>query len=295
MEKLKGKVAIITGGASGIGKASVKVFAEEGARVVLADQLDERGTSLAEKLGPDVSYIHADVSQESDVKAVIDHALKKFGRLDCMFNNAGIGGVTGMIEEIPVEGFDITIRVLLRSVFLGIKYTAPVMKKQGSGSIISTASVAGLRTGFAGHIYSAAKAAIRHMTRTVAMELGENNIRVNCICPGAILTEIFERALCVPPEKAESLIEILKVVFKEIQPISRVGMPEDIAKTALWLASDDSSFVNGHALVVDGGVIGGRKWSEVESQMVDLYTALDLGTREQVVNRVNEELSKQYA
>lgn len=295
MEKLKGKVAIITGGASGIGKASVKVFAEEGARVVLADQLDERGTSLAEELGPDVSYIHADVSQESDVKAVIDHALKKFGRLDCMFNNAGIGGVTGMIEEIPVEGFDITIRVLLRSVFLGMKYTAPVMKKQGSGSIISTASVAGLRTGFAGHIYSAAKAAIIHMTRTVAMELGENNIRVNCICPGAILTEIFERALCVPPEKAESLIEILKVVFKEIQPISRVGMPEDIAKTALWLASDDSSFVNGHALVVDGGVIGGRKWSEVESQMVDLYTALDLGTREQVVNRVNEELSKQYA
>ena len=257
--------------------------------------MDERGTSLAEELGPDVSYIHADVSQESDVKAVIDHALKKFGRLDCMFNNAGIGGVTGMIEEIPVEGFDITIRVLLRSVFLGMKYTAPVMKKQGSGSIISTASVAGLRTGFAGHIYSAAKAAIIHMTRTVAMELGENNIRVNCICPGAILTEIFERALCVPPEKAESLIEILKVVFKEIQPISRVGMPEDIAKTALWLASDDSSFVNGHALVVDGGVIGGRKWSEVESQMVDLYTALDLGTREQVVNRVNEELSKQYA
>lgn len=295
MEKLKGKVAIITGGASGIGKASVKLFVEQGARVVLADQLDERGTSLAEKLGPDVSYIHADVSQESDVKAVIDHALKKFGRLDCMFNNAGIGGVTGMIEEIPVEGFDITIRVLLRSVFLGMKYTAPVMKKQGSGSIISTASVAGLRTGFAGHIYSAAKAAIIHLTRTVAMELGENNIRVNCICPGAILTEIFERALCVPPEKAESLIEILKVVFKEIQPISRVGMPEDIAKTALWLASDDSSFVNGHALVVDGGVIGGRKWSEVESQMVDLYTALDLGTREQVVNRVNEELSKQYA
>ncbi len=295
MEKLKGKVAIITGGASGIGKASVKVFAEEGARVVLADQLDERGTSLAEELGPDVSYIHADVSQESDVKVVIDHALKKFGRLDCMFNNAGIGGVTGRIEEIPVEGFDITIRVLLRSVFLGIKYTAPVMKKQGSGSIISTASVAGLRTGFAGHIYSAAKAAIIHLTRTVAMELGENNIRVNCICPGAILTEIFERALCVPPEKAESLIEILKVVFKETQPISRVGMPEDIAKTALWLASDDSSFVNGHALVVDGGVIGGRKWSEVESQMVDLYTALDLGTREQVVNRVNEELSKQYA
>lgn len=295
MEKLKGKVAIITGGASGIGKASVKLFVEQGARVVLADQLDERGTSLAEELGPDVSYIHADVSQESDVKAVIDHALKKFGRLDCMFNNAGIGGVTGMIEEIPVEGFDITIRVLLRSVFLGMKYTAPVMKKQGSGSIISTASVAGLRTGFAGHIYSAAKAAIIHLTRTVAMELGENNIRVNCICPGAILTEIFERALCVPPEKAESLIEILKVVFKEIQPISRVGMPEDIAKTALWLASDDSSFVNGHALVVDGGVIGGRKWSEVESQMVDLYTALDLGTREQVVNRVNEELSKQYA
>jgi len=295
MEKLKGKVAIITGGASGIGKASVELFAKEGARVVLADQLDDRGTSLAEELGPDVSFIHAEVSQESDVKAVVEHALEKFGRIDCIFNNAGLGGVTGMIEEIPVEGFDITMRVLFRSVFLGMKYTAPVMKKQGSGSIISTASVAGLRTGYAGHIYSAAKAAIIHLTHTVAMELGENNIRVNCICPGGILTEIFERALCVPPGKAENLIELLKVVFKDFQPINRVGMPEDIAKTALWLASDDSSFVNGHALVVDGGVIGGRKWSEVESQMEGLLTALELGTREQVTNRVNEELSKQYA
>lgn len=256
--------------------------------------MKERGTSLAKELGSDVSFIHADVSQESDVKTVIEHALEKFGRIDCIFNNAGIGGVTGMIEEIPVERFDITMRVLLRSVFLGMKYTVPVMKKQGSGSIISTASVAGLRTGFAGHIYSAAKAAIIHLTRTVAMELGESNIRVNCICPGAILTEIFERALCVPPEKVANLIELLKVVFKDIQPIKRVAMPEDIARTALWLASDDSSFVNRHALVVDGGVIGGRRWSELENQMVGLFTALDLGTREQVVNRINEELSGKY-
>ena len=262
MGKLDGKVAVITGGVSGIGKATVRLFIEQGARVVIADIEDDRGKSLAEELGANAIYLHADVSQEPDVKAAVDLASEKFGRLDCMFNNAGIGGVLGPIEETPVEGFDMTIGVHLRGVFLGMKHAAPVMKRQGCGSIISTASVAGLRTGFAPHTYSAAKAAIIHLTRSVAMELGESGVRVNCICPGGIATPIFGRTFGLSLESAEEMAESLKTSFTNLQPIKRAGLPEDIARAALWLASDDSSFVNGHALVVDGGVIGGRLWAE---------------------------------
>ena len=262
MGKLDGKVAVITGGVSGIGKATARLFIEQGARVVIADIEDDRGKSLAEELGANAIYLHADVSQEPDVKAAIDLASEKFGRLDCMFNNAGIGGVMGSIEETPVEGFDMTIGVHLRGVFLGMKHAAPVMKRQAYGSIISTASVAGLRTGFAPHTYSAAKAAIIHLTRSVAMELGESGVRVNCICPGGIATPIFGRTFGLSLESAEEMAETLKTAFTNLQPIKRAGLPEDIAQAALWLASDDSSFVNGHALVVDGGVVGGRLWAE---------------------------------
>jgi len=262
MGKLDGKVAVITGGVSGIGKATARLFIEEGARVVIADIEDDRGKSLAEELGANAIYLHADVSREPDVKATIDHALEKFGRLDCMLNNAGLVGVSGPIEEIPVEGFDNTIGVLLRGVFLGMKHAAPVMKRQGCGSIISMASVAGLRTGYAPHTYSAAKAAIIHLTHSVAMELGESGVRVNCICPGGIATPIFGRARGLSLEAAEQGVEPLKTSLANLQPIKRAGLSEDIAQAALWLASDDSSFVNGHALVVDGGVAGGRMWSD---------------------------------
>ncbi len=262
MGKLDGKVAVITGGASGIGEASARLFVEQGARVMIADIQDDRGQRLAEELGSTATYLHTDVTQEADVKAAVDGALQAFGRLDCMFNNAGIGGPGGSIDEIPVEGFDATMAVLLRGVFLGMKHAAPVMKRQGSGSIISTASVAGLRTGFAPHTYSAAKAAIIHLTRSVAMELGESGVRVNCICPGGIATPIFGRTFGLPLESAEEMAESLKTSFTNLQPIKRAGLPEDIAQAALWLASDDSSFVNGHALVVDGGVIGGRLWAD---------------------------------
>ena len=262
MGKLDGKVAVITGGASGIGKASARLFIEQGARLVIADIEDDRGKRLAKELGANAVYLHADVSQEADVKTAIDLASEKFGHLDCMFNNAGTGGVMGPIEETPVEGFDRTIGILLRGVFLGIKHAAPIMKRQGYGSIISTASVAGLRTGYAPHTYSTAKAAVIHLTRSVAMELGENGVRVNCICPGGIATPIFGRSFGYSMEAAEEMAETLKTTLINLQPIKRAGLPEDIAQAALWLASDDSSFVNGHALVVDGGVSGGRLWAD---------------------------------
>ena len=150
------------------------------------------------------------------------------------------------------------------------------MKRQGAGSIISTASVAGLRTGLGPHIYSAAKAAVIHLTHSVAMELGEHGVRVNCICPGAIATPIFGKSMGLTPEKADEIIPMMKGVLENFQPIKRPGVPDDIARAALWLASDESTFVNGHALVVDGGVIGGRPWSESQLRREKLRSALGL-------------------
>jgi NAD(P)-dependent dehydrogenase (short-subunit alcohol dehydrogenase family) len=277
MGKLDGKVAVITGGASGIGHAAVRLFVEEGCRVVIADVQDDKGARLAQDLGQAARYVHADVSREADVSGAIAHAVSRFGRLDCLFNNAGAGGVSGPIEEIPTDGFDHTIGVLLRGVFLGMKHAAPIMKRQGGGSIISTASVAGLQAGYGPHVYSAAKAAVVHLTRSVAMELGESGVRVNCICPGAIATPIFGSALGLAGPEADRVAELMKTLLATRQPIQRAGLPEDIARAALWLASEESSFVNGHAMIVDGGLTGGRMWSVVQEQRQQLRAALGLG------------------
>jgi NAD(P)-dependent dehydrogenase (short-subunit alcohol dehydrogenase family) len=276
MPRLNGKVTLITGGASGIGEGTARLFIEEGAAVTIADIQDDRGQRLAKELGSRAAYIHADVSREAEVHAAVNAVVERFGRLDCLFNNAGFGGVQGGIEEITVAGFDETIGILLRGVFLGMKHAAPIMKRQGSGSIISTASVAGLRTGLGPHVYSAAKAAVIHLTHSVAMELGENGIRVNCICPGGIATPIFGKAFGIDADRADATVPLMKGVLEAMQPIRRSGLPEDIAHAALWLASDDSTFVNGHALVVDGGLIGGRQWSEVQQRRGMLRSALGL-------------------
>ena len=276
MGRLEGKVAIITGGASGIGAASARLFVEEGAFVFIADVQDDRGWKLAEALGIRAEYLHADVSCESDVEALVSRAVEAYDRLDCMFNNAGIVGPTGAIESVDVKGFDEAIGVLLRGVFLGVKHAAPVMKRQGSGSIVNTASVAGLRTGYGNHIYSAAKAGVIQLTRSVAMELGESGVRVNCICPGFIPTPMIGRARGLSIDEADRKLNTIRKSFTMAQPLQRPGAPADIAKAALWLASDDSSFVNGHALVVDGGVTGGRMWSDYQGAIAGLRETLGL-------------------
>jgi NAD(P)-dependent dehydrogenase (short-subunit alcohol dehydrogenase family) len=276
MGKLDGQVAVVTGGASGIGMATVRLFVEEGSRVIIADVQDDQGERLAAELGSSVAYLHTDVGQESDVKAAVDQAVSRFGRLDCLFNNAGIPGAAGPIETIAVEAYDHTMSILLRGVFLGMKHAAPIMKRQGAGSIISTASVAGLQAGHGPHIYSTAKAAIIHLTRSVAMELGESGVRVNCICPGGIATPIFGAAVGLSQEAARQTVEAMQTILTTIQPIRRAGLPEDIAQAAVWLASDDASFVNGHALVVDGGLTGGHMWSAVEKQQEMLRSAFGL-------------------
>ena len=278
MGRLDGKVAVITGGASGIGEATVRLFVDEGCGVVVADVLDERGQRLVDGIGKSAVYVHADVSQETQVQAVVEHAVSHFGRLDCVFNNAGLGGVSGPIAEIPVDGFDCTIGILLRGVFLGMKHAAPIMKRQGTGSIVSTASVAGLQAGFGPHVYSAAKAAVIQLTRSVAMELGESGVRVNCICPGGIATPIFGKALGLDEAAADEAAKKMETVLATHQPIQRAGLPEDIAQAALWLASDDSRFVTGHALVVDGGLTGGRMWSVGQEQRAMLRAFLGADT-----------------
>jgi len=276
VNRLAKKVALVTGGASGIGEATVRLFVAEGAAVVIADVDADGGRRLAAELGAGAAHVRADVSREADVAGAVADTVARFGRLDCIFNNAGYAGVGGRIEDVPVGGFDETLGVLLRGVFLGMKHAAPVMKRQGGGSIISTASVAGLRTGYGPHVYSAAKAAVIHLTRTVAMELGEHGVRVNCICPGGIATPIFPKGLGLPLERYEETIRQMKGVLENLQPIRRSGVPEDIAHAALWLASDESTFVNGHALVVDGGLSGGRMWSESVLRRSALRAALGL-------------------
>jgi NAD(P)-dependent dehydrogenase (short-subunit alcohol dehydrogenase family) len=270
-ERLAGKVAVITGGASGIGAETVRLFVREGAKVVIADILDSDGETLAGELGSKVArFCHTDVSNEADVARAVDLAVSEFGGLDCIFNNAGFGTLVPSIDEVPMEIYDRHMAVLVRGVFLGIKHAARVMKPRGTGSIINTASVAGVETGHGSIVYSTAKAAVIHMSKCAATELGEAGIRVNSICPGGIVTPIFGKAFGMTQDAALDTQATVRAALSQSQPIRRAGEPIDIAQAALWLASSESSFVNGHALVVDGGLTCGRGYTE----MMTLFTGL---------------------
>ena len=203
----------------------------------------------------------ADATKEAEVKAMVDTCVSKWGRLDCLFNNAAGPSPVGGIDGISVEGFDAAMATLVRSVMLGMKHAAPIMMKQGSGSIINNGSVAARRAGHStSMIYGAAKAAVVHLTACTAMQLGEKNVRCNSISPGGIATGIFAKALGLPPDKADSYAESMKANMAKNQPIPRAGIVDDIANAAVFLASDESTFINGHDLVVDGGLVGGRLW-----------------------------------
>ncbi len=278
--RLDGKVAVITGGASGMGRASALRFLEEGARVVVADLNEASGKEtleLAAKQGAErrIRFQRADVSREADVAAMIDVAEREFGRLDCVWNNAGIGGALGKVTETEVEDWDFTFAVLVRAVFLGIKHGARAMQARGEGgSILNTASVAGLSGGAGPLCYSAAKAAVVNLTRAAAVELAEHRIRVNAICPGGILTPLVHRGF--PEQAAERM--------KSMQPWPEAGQGEHIAGAALFLASDDARFVTGEALVVDGGLTAAgpdlrrRYAASDDTARAFEFTGVDLGT-----------------
>ena len=248
--RLDGKVVVITGGSNGIGRATALRFLDEGARVIAADVNETTGAEtldLAAQAGHGgaVRFRRTDVTVEADVEAAIDVAVSEFGRLDCVFNNAGVGGAFGPITHLAAEDWDYTFAVLVRGVFFGMKHGARAMKVQGSGgSIISTASIAGLGGGDAPQAYSAAKAAVINLTRAVAVELAPDRIRVNAICPGGILTPLLHRG---SPEPYAQLLATM-------QPWPEAGQPEHVAAAALFLASEDARFVTGEALVVDGGL-----------------------------------------
>lgn len=273
MHKLDGKVAIITGGASGIGEAAVRRFAAEGASVVIADLQEEKGIELAASLGTPALFHRADVTVESDVQQLIEVTVQRFGQLDVFYNNAGFGCAQRSILETPIEEFDIQIAVLLRGTFLGIKHAAAAMKPRKCGVIVNTSSVAGLGGGYGSHSYSAAKAGVISLTRSTALELGESGIRVNCICPGSIPTPIFVRGIPLTEDEVKQSIGTIAAHLSH-NPLGRPGSPEDVASVALWLASDDSSYVTGQAIVVDGGLTSGFKWGDMQAWLGGLYGTL---------------------
>lgn len=262
MKALEGKVAVITGSTSGIGARTAELFVAEGARVVIAGRREETGRQRARALGDAASFIRTDVTRESDVQAMIAHAVQTFGRIDCLMNNAGIGSGYQDIDKVDLERFDATVAVHVRAPLAAMKHAVPIMASQGNGSIINVASVNGARAGLGGHYYSAAKAALIHLTRCVAVEVGERGIRVNTISPGPIATGAFRKGGGTDADEADHSIEtasaaIADVVLPRYQPLQRVGTMDDVAWAALFLASDASRFVSGVDLLVDGGMSAG--------------------------------------
>tara|TARA_B110000305_G_C19304662_1_gene570951 strand:+ start:146 stop:1051 length:906 start_codon:yes stop_codon:yes gene_type:complete len=248
--RLAGKTAVITGGASGMGRSTALRFLAEGANVVVADFNQATGATLmqeTEALGfaGRIVFIATDVALENDVEAALVLAVDTFGQLDIVFNNAGVGGAIGPLTETTTASWDYTMDVLAKGVFLGIKHAARIMRSQGTGgSIINTASIAALSGDAGPLVYSAAKAAVVSMTKSAAVELAQDRIRVNAICPGFIATPLADGG---KPEK-------IREIFSRSQPWPEYGRGDHIAGAALFFASDDSIFVTGDALVVDGGL-----------------------------------------
>ncbi len=262
--RLRDKVAVITGGAGGMGLSTVQRFLAEGAKVIIADFNAETGAAAlqqvqAEGYGQNARFIRTDVANERDVSAMIDCAMSEFGRLDILFNNAGVGGVIGPVWDIEEDEWDYTFDVLVKGVFFGIKHGTRALRKQKQGgAIINTASVAGLSGGCGPLAYSAAKAAVVNLTRAAAVQLAPDKIRVNAICPGFILTGLT-KGRNVTDEAAGRRLD-------ECQPWPEHGTGEHIAGTALFLACDDSRFVTGEAIIVDGGLtaIGPDVWQRYD-------------------------------
>jgi NAD(P)-dependent dehydrogenase (short-subunit alcohol dehydrogenase family) len=257
--RLEGKIAVVTGGCSGIGRATVERFVAEGARVLLADVQDDAGASIAAASGGAVRFRHCDVTQEADIAATMDAAAAAFGGLDIVFNNAGSGGTRLSIEDMTGEAWDATQALLLRSVALGIRYAVPHLRARGGGSIINTASIAGMQAGWSPTAYGVAKAGVIHLTKMAAADLARHQIRVNAICPGYIATNIFNASMGFSGETAERVDAAIRTAAPGLQPVAAAGSPAHIADACVYLASAESAFVNGTHLVVDGGITIGPR------------------------------------
>jgi NAD(P)-dependent dehydrogenase (short-subunit alcohol dehydrogenase family) len=257
--RLEGKVAVVTGGVSGIGLGTVELFVAEGAQVIAADIQDEKGRMLEQRFAGKLRYVHCDVTVEGDIAGAVGLAKSEFGGLDILFNNAGISDSMFTVLDIEAERWSWIFDVLVRGPALGIKHGAPLMLERGGGSIINTASIAALQAGWGPIAYSSAKAAVLHMSRVAAAQLSPQKIRVNAICPGLIATSIFGASFGLPREVADQMAARIVETAHTVQPIPKAGLPDDIAQAALYLASDASTFVTGTHIVVDGGITVGSR------------------------------------
>ncbi len=262
---LEGKVAIITGAARGIGEATARRFVEEGAKVVLADVLDDVGETVAEGLGSAALYRHTDVTQSDQVQALVDTAVAEFGGLHVMFNNAGtMGALEPDFLEEDFQTFRKTIEINLLGPMLGASHAARHMAQNGGGCILSTASSSALYGGYGIIPYRATKAGVVSMTRSLAIDLGRYGIRVNCISPGPTRTPMIVTTDGVPEGKIEELVDISMESMRGRMPLGRLGMPEDIANAAVFLASDQAAQITGVDLAVDGGETVGNMQNTAE-------------------------------
>lgn len=269
--RLADKVVIVTGGTSGIGRACAERFAAEGAHIVIAGRRREAGETIAAAIGNRSIFVAADVTRESDIRALVDAALERFGRIDCVISNAGSVSATGAIADTDAEALDHDLAVHVRAPFLAMKYASPTMVARGTGCFIHMSSISGIRAGFNTFGYEVAKAALAHLTRCAALELGEKGVRVNTLSPGPTRTPIFAKAAGATAAAAEATVEEgrVEIAFAKVLPAVQ-AMPgmvhaEDIAAAALFLASDEARFVNGHDLVVDGGITAGRPAATMKS------------------------------
>jgi NAD(P)-dependent dehydrogenase (short-subunit alcohol dehydrogenase family) len=249
MGRLAGRNAVVTGGARGIGEGIVRRFVAEGARCIIADIDIEAGQALADELGDAAVFVRTDVSRDCDVQGAVSGCLEQFGAIDIMVNNAGIVGVTGPIAETDPADWDRSIAVLLTSVFLGIRAAVPHMRTAGRGSIINTASTAGIHGGLGPHVYTAAKHGVIGLTKSVAVEMAPYSVRVNALCPGATVSSLTAAVVTGDPDNMEEAARLMGAKYAS----GRAPMPSDLADAALFLASDESVFVNGTALIVDSG------------------------------------------
>lgn len=264
MADLTGKVAVITGAASGIGLATVECFIEKGANVIAADVQDEPGQALEQRFGSDrLRYAHCDVTNDQQLKAAIDLAPEAFGKLDILFNNAGHGGTPTSVEALDLEGYDATMNLLLRAVFAGTKFAIPHMKESG-GAIVNTSSVSAIEAGWAPITYSVAKQGVAHFSKMAAAELAKYKIRVNAIVPGFIATSIFGSSLGLNRDVANQMAALFAQKGNAMQPIGRIGQARDIAEMAAFLTSDVAGFITGGEFLVDGGITVGPRhaWDE---------------------------------
>jgi NAD(P)-dependent dehydrogenase (short-subunit alcohol dehydrogenase family) len=248
--RLAGKVAVITGAASGFGAAAARRFVEEDCRVVLGDIQQAPAAALLQELGDSATFALCDVTREEDVASLVDLAVSHFGKLDVMFNNAGIVGAVGPIDTTPAEEWKATVDVLLNGVFYGMKHAARVMKPQRSGAIVSMTSTAGIMGGLGPHAYAACKHAVVGMTKNVGAELCRYGIRVNAIAPAGMATAMVANVLSGDPDDIEGAKQSLALT----SPLAgRAGVAEDVANAALWLASEEAGYTNGHVLTTDAG------------------------------------------